>query len=86
MPKKKDEPVVCDGCGAERDDIAKPNANGLRYCDACVMRRKSDSTISVQGRTLTLSELKTQAKDDKDLAAALEGDTVKDQIKAAKGK
>ena len=84
MPKKDAEVVVCDGCATERADIAEPNDAGLRYCDACAERREGDPQIVVQGRALTVSELKTQAEDDEDLAAALEGDTVKDQIKANK--
>jgi hypothetical protein len=80
MPKKDDAPemAVCDGCGMERADVTE----GL--CPDCAERRKDDPQITVQGRTMTVSELERQAEDDEHLAAALKGDTVQDQIKAAK--
>lgn len=87
MPKHEDAPetMVCDGCGLERSDMSEePNAAGYHYCDMCRARRATDPQVTVQGRTMLASELRAQAENDKDLAAALEGDTVQDQMKAAK--
>lgn len=88
MPKKDDAPestlAVCDGCGAERDDVNEPNGQGLRYCELCAERRAADPQITVHGRALTVSELYAQAENDEHLEAALEGDSVQEQIKAAK--
>jgi hypothetical protein len=79
MPRKNEaQPAVCDGCGMERADVV----NDL--CPDCAARRANDPAVTVQGRALTVSELEMQADDDKDLAAALDGDSVQDQIKAAK--
>jgi hypothetical protein len=86
MPKKDDAPElgVCDACGREMPTGGLPDLVGyLRYCADCAERRADDPAITVQGRTMPLSELKAQAEDDKDLAAALDGDTVKSQIEAA---
>lgn len=88
MPKKDDAPelAVCDGCGMElaADALAEPDGRGLAYCPVCAERRTDDPVVAVHGRMLTLSELEAQAEDDEHLAAALDGDTVQDQIKAAK--
>lgn len=98
MPKKDDAPemAVCDGCGMSPsvDDVTgqaygtavseTPDRNGHYYCERCAERRAADPPITVQGRILLLSEMKRQIEDgDKDLAAAFDGDTVQDQIKAA---
>lgn len=82
MPKKPDAPdlVPCDGCATEMEPIDGG------YCDACAERRADDPVISIMGRNLPLSELKMQAKDDEHLANALKGDSIQDQIKAAKAK
>jgi hypothetical protein len=84
MPKKDDAPdlAVCDGCGMERADVGKVGA--LDLCDTCEDRHAADPVITVQGRTMHLSELKRQADDDEHPAASLEGDTVQDQIRAAR--
>lgn len=80
MPKKDDAPIVCDGCGMERDDVSASSG----YCSDCAERRADDPQVVVQGRALTVSELEMQAEDDEHLAAALKGDSIQDQIKAAK--
>jgi hypothetical protein len=84
MPKKDDAPeiAVCDGCGMERDDVDQVGA--VMLCVDCEKRRIDDPQIVVQGRALTVSELEMQAEDDEHLAAALKGDSIQDQIKAAK--
>lgn len=84
MPKKDDAPdyAVCDGCGMFRADV--DSADDLMLCPGCADNRADDPPITVQGRTMPLSELKMQAEDDEHLAAALDGDTVQDQVKAAK--
>lgn len=81
MPKKDDAPdlVACHGCAlvTEVDDAG--------YCDACAAIRADDPPVTVQGRTLLLSEMEAQAEaGDVDLKAALDGDTVQDQVKAAR--
>lgn len=80
MPKKDDAPVAaCHGCAL----VTEVDADG--YCDDCVALRYEDPPVTVQGRTLLLSELEAQAEaGDKDLAAALDGDTVQDQVTAAR--
>lgn len=80
MPKRDDEPTTaaCHGCAI----VTEVNEDG--YCDTCVERRADDPSVFVQGRTLLVSELQAQAEDDPGLAAALDGDTVQEQIKAAK--
>lgn len=88
MPKKDDAPeyAVCDGCGMERDDVDEPLGD-LYVCPVCAHRRANDPQITIHGRTLLLSELEAQAEaGDEDLAAALDGDTVQDQVRAARGK
>lgn len=89
MPKNDDaEMAVCDGCGMERDDVSvvafRTNATDGSYCPECAERRMADPIVTIQGRTLLYSELEAQAEDDEHLAAALEGDSIQDQIKAAK--
>jgi hypothetical protein len=88
MPKKDDAPdlAACDGCGREMpaDDLTEAGAH--RYCEPCAERRADDPSVFVQGRTLTVSELRMQAEDDEHIAAALDGDTVQEAIKAARGK
>jgi hypothetical protein len=85
MPKKNDAPEVCDGCGMERDDVAdEPNAAGHRLCPACADRRQDDPSIRVHGREMLYSEFEAQAEDDIHLAAAKDGDTVQEQLKAAR--
>lgn len=86
MPKQDDAPemAVCDACGRLGEDVRLAHADGWWYCLTCAERRIDDPIVTVQGRALTVSELEMQAEDDKDLAAALEGDSVQDQIKAAK--
>jgi hypothetical protein len=85
MPKKDDAPeyAVCDGC-ARVIDVEDGRYCG--YCADCVEIRADDPPVTIHGRTLLLSELEAQAEDDEDLAAALDGDTVQDQVRAARGK
>lgn len=95
MPNKDDAPemAVCDGCGMEKpaDDLNPARvhdagpvaASDMSYCDACAERRADDPSVTIQGRTMPYSELEVQAEDDEHLAAALKGDSVQDQIKAA---
>jgi hypothetical protein len=83
MPNHDDEPTLeaCHGCAV----VTEVNDDG--YCDACAERRAADPVITIQGRSLHLSELERQAAEgDENLAAALDGDTVQEQIKAAKAK
>jgi hypothetical protein len=83
MPKRADEealPVACHGCAR----VESVNDEG--YCHACAERRADDPSVFVQGRTLTVSELRMQAEDDEHIAAALDGDTVQEAIKAARSK
>jgi hypothetical protein len=84
MPKKDDAPeyAVCDGCGMERADTEA--LGDLMLCPGCAERRADDPVVTVHGRTLHYSELKAQVEDDKHLAAALDGDTVQSQVKAAR--
>ena len=81
MPKKDDalEMEACHGCAL----VTETNDDG--YCDACAAIRAEDPPVTIHGRTLLLSELEAQAEaGDKDLAAALEGDSVQDQVRAAR--
>lgn len=82
MPKRTEAP--CDGCGVVSDDLAVKTADELSYCPDCLRRRKEDPPITYRGRTLLLSEFELQAKHDKDLAAALKGDTIQEQIEAGR--
>jgi hypothetical protein len=86
MPKKDDAPeyAVCDGCGMERADTEA--LGDLMLCPGCAERRADDPVVTIHGRTLHYSELRAQAEDgDKStLAAALEGDSVQDQVRAAR--
>jgi hypothetical protein len=86
MPKKDDAPEysVCDGCGMFRADTE--SLGDLMLCPGCAEIRADDPPVTIHGRTLLLSELEAQAEDDEDLAAALDGDTVQDQVRAARGK
>jgi hypothetical protein len=79
MPKHEDPPqMACHGCAIERP------VNEQGFCDTCSALRDDDPVVTVQGRTMPLSELRRQAETDANLAAALDGDTVQDQIKAAR--
>jgi hypothetical protein len=82
MPKREDdapEQVACHGCAL----VTEVDENG--YCAACAEIRADDPVVTVLGRTLLYSEMQAQAEaGDKDLAAALDGDTVQDQIRAAR--
>jgi hypothetical protein len=81
MPKRDDEPVMaaCHGCAI----VVEVNEDG--YCPRCGAVLAEDPVITVQGRTLHLSEMKRQIEaGDVDLKAAMEGDTVQEQIKAAR--
>jgi hypothetical protein len=85
MPKKDDVPelAVCDGCGMERGDTEA--LGDLMLCEACENHRADDPVVTIHGRTLHYSELRAQAEaGDVDLKAALEGDSVQDQVRAAK--
>jgi hypothetical protein len=84
MPKKDDAPeyAVCDGCGMERDDVDR--VGDLMLCEACENHRADDPVVTIHGRMLHYSELKAQAEDDEHLAAALDGDSVQDQVRAAR--
>lgn len=75
--------MTCDGCGLNTT-VSEADERGMAYCDACERRRVDDPMVVVHGRALTLSELEAQAEDDEHLAAALGGDSVQDQVKAAK--
>jgi hypothetical protein len=81
MPKHDDEPVTaaCHGCARVVD------VDEMGYCPTCAARRADDPIITIQGRALHLSELERQAAEgDENLAAAMDGDTVQEQIKAAR--
>jgi hypothetical protein len=82
MPKRDAAPeqAACHGCAR----VESVDDEG--YCHACGERRADDPAITVQGRTMPLSELRMQAEGDEHLAAALGGDTVQEAIKAARGK
>jgi hypothetical protein len=94
MPKKSEEipstlVSVCDGCGRVTEQPAEESTeltSGPYYCEPCAERRADDPSVFVQGRTLTVSELRMQAEDDEHIAAALDGDTVQEAIKAARSK
>lgn len=82
MPQHDDapEPAGCHGCAR----VIELNQDG--YCEDCAQRRADDPVVTIHGRSLHYSELKMQAEaGDKDLAAAIEGDTVQEQIAAARG-
>lgn len=85
----------CDGCGIEwrienpRGDRldqlkAELDAGEPVYCEACTVRRRDDPTILVAGRSLAYSEFERQAESDPELRAAKDGDTVQEQLKAAR--
>jgi hypothetical protein len=87
MPQKDDAPeyAVCDGCGMFRADTE--SLGDLMLCPGCAEIRADDPPVTIHGRTLLLSELEAQAEaGDEDLAAALDGDTVQEQVRAARGK
>jgi hypothetical protein len=83
MPKDDaPEYAVCDGCGIERADVGQVGA--FELCDACEDIHRDDPPVTIHGRTLLLSEMKRQIEaGDVDLKAALDGDTVQEQIHAA---
>ncbi len=89
MPKRERDKaptlVGCDGCGMVVEALSEPDHLGFEYCPVCEKNRAGDPAVRVNGRVLTVSELYAQAKDDKALAAALPGDSVQEQIRAAKG-
>lgn len=85
MPRKDDAPVpiVCDGCGMEREDTDQ--VGDLMLCADCAERRADDPVVTIHGRSLHYSELRAQADaGDVDLAAAMDGDSVQDQVRATK--
>lgn len=81
MAKTDDAPEVaaCHGCAR----VTEVDEAG--YCAECAEIRAEDPLITIHGRTLLYSELVAQAEaGDVDLKAALEGDSVQDQVRAAK--
>jgi hypothetical protein len=96
MPKKDEDikgvlVTVCDGCGRVTEEASEGGfieaTDGPHYCASCAEIRADDPPVTIHGRTLLLSELEAQAEaGDKDLKAALGGDTVQEQVKAARGK
>lgn len=87
MPKKDaQEMAVCDGCGREMsaDQIGEANDRGMAYCGTCDERRRDDPPVTIHNRTMPLSEFEAQADEDEHLAAARGGDTLEEQIKAAR--
>lgn len=88
MPKKDElggYALPCDGCGVVTQGIGGPDEDGLTYCGPCAERRRADPPITIHGRTLLLSELLDQADSDPALAAALPGDTVREQLREKQG-
>lgn len=65
-------------------DAGLSDQGALHLCDDCRKNRADDPVVYVRGRALLVSELERQAKEDPELAAALDGDTVQEAIKAAK--
>jgi hypothetical protein len=81
MPKHDDETATaaCHGCARVG------SVDEMGYCHACGAIRAEDPVITIHGRTLHLSEMERQIEaGDVDLKAAMDGDTVQSQIKAAK--
>lgn len=87
MPQKDTapEPMVCDGCAQERYDVeSNSDTQGYQLCAVCSDLRADDPVVTIHGRTLLASEVEMQAKSDKDLKAAMAGDSYTEQLKAGK--